>query len=308
MEETIRNASKCIKPTAKQRWTIKLLLQLSVNVNWQKQIRPALIRTTDYRWMWACFRDKNQSSWTTAAVYKKLFLLPRCWRRSHQRNLWKTDLRLNWTLWNTETGWEENSVCDREDNSVVALTHAHEWCCCLRTASCQARLWVQLMKELRQGVKLKKVQEQPFNPLPTEFSLTPFEMLMQDIRARKFQLRKVMVRVQTWKIWSDFLTVSWIMLKVVEVLLEEHKLKSVELFLQSKHLKLWNVFTGNVTGVISGQTGIRLETFFRHLTCMDCKLALLQEENIVGRHTCGRESSWGLLHRQMHNSALQCKY
>uniref|UniRef100_A0A3B4WVV6 Spire-type actin nucleation factor 2 n=1 Tax=Seriola lalandi dorsalis TaxID=1841481 RepID=A0A3B4WVV6_SERLL len=57
----------------------------------------------------------------------------------------------------------------------------------------QARLWVQLMKELRQGVKLKKVQEQPFNPLPTEFSLTPFEMLMQDIRARKFQLRKVMV-------------------------------------------------------------------------------------------------------------------
>uniref|UniRef100_A0A665TRQ7 Spire-type actin nucleation factor 2 n=1 Tax=Echeneis naucrates TaxID=173247 RepID=A0A665TRQ7_ECHNA len=56
-----------------------------------------------------------------------------------------------------------------------------------------ARLWVQLMKELRQGVKLKKVQEQPFNPLPTEFSLTPFEMLMQDIRARKFQLRKVMV-------------------------------------------------------------------------------------------------------------------
>ncbi|XP_069385045.1 protein spire homolog 2 isoform X2 [Paralichthys olivaceus] len=56
-----------------------------------------------------------------------------------------------------------------------------------------ARLWVQLMKELRQGVKLKKVQEQPFNPLPTEFSLTPFEMLMQDIRARRFQLRKVMV-------------------------------------------------------------------------------------------------------------------
>ncbi|KAM7003282.1 protein spire homolog 2 isoform 2-T2 [Tautogolabrus adspersus] len=55
------------------------------------------------------------------------------------------------------------------------------------------RLWVQLMKELRQGVKLKKVQEQPFNSLPTEFSLTPFEMLMQDIRARKFQLRKVLV-------------------------------------------------------------------------------------------------------------------
>ncbi|XP_060741829.1 LOW QUALITY PROTEIN: protein spire homolog 2 [Tachysurus vachellii] len=56
-----------------------------------------------------------------------------------------------------------------------------------------ARLWVQLMRELRQGVKLKKVEQQPFDPLPTEFSLTPFEMLMEDIRSRRYTLRKVMV-------------------------------------------------------------------------------------------------------------------
>lgn len=79
----------------------------------------------------------------------------------------------------------------RCNSAVVFVTCAASAAVCL-----QARLWVQLMKELRQGVKLKKVQEQPFNPLPTEFSLTPFEMLMQDIRARKFQLRKVMVRDQ----------------------------------------------------------------------------------------------------------------
>ncbi|XP_035769788.1 protein spire homolog 2 [Neolamprologus brichardi] len=76
----------------------------------------------------------------------------------------------------------EESLEDRSTAELDTLKH-RDW----------ARLWVQLMKELRQGVKLKKVQEQPFNPLPTEFSLTPFEMLMQDIRARKFQLRKVMV-------------------------------------------------------------------------------------------------------------------
>ncbi|XP_018960600.1 protein spire homolog 2 isoform X2 [Cyprinus carpio] len=73
----------------------------------------------------------------------------------------------------------------QEDNSSTeldALQHT-DW----------ARLWVQLMKELRQGVKLKKVEEQPFNPLPTEFSLTPFEMLMQDIRSRKYKLRRVVV-------------------------------------------------------------------------------------------------------------------
>ncbi|XP_061030384.1 protein spire homolog 2 isoform X7 [Eubalaena glacialis] len=56
-----------------------------------------------------------------------------------------------------------------------------------------ARLWVQLMRELRHGVKLRKVQEQEFSSLPTEFQLTPFEMLMQDIRARNYKLRKVMV-------------------------------------------------------------------------------------------------------------------
>ncbi|XP_030437946.1 protein spire homolog 2 isoform X2 [Gopherus evgoodei] len=56
-----------------------------------------------------------------------------------------------------------------------------------------ARLWVQLMRELRDGVKLKKVQEKQYNPLPTEYQLTPFEMLMQDIRARNYKLRKVMV-------------------------------------------------------------------------------------------------------------------
>ena len=51
------------------------------------------------------------------------------------------------------------------------------------------------MRELRHGVKLKKVQEKQFNPLPTEYQLTPFEMLMQDIRARNYKLRKVMVSV-----------------------------------------------------------------------------------------------------------------
>ncbi|KAL0968232.1 hypothetical protein UPYG_G00264090 [Umbra pygmaea] len=71
----------------------------------------------------------------------------------------------------------------KEDSDEIDALKSTDW----------TRLWVQLMKELRQGVKLKKVQEKEFNPLPTEFSLTPFEMLMQDIRTRKFQLRKVMV-------------------------------------------------------------------------------------------------------------------
>ncbi|XP_078257686.1 protein spire homolog 2 [Rhinoraja longicauda] len=62
-----------------------------------------------------------------------------------------------------------------------------------KKAQLQARLWVQLMRDLRHGVKLKKVEEKQYNPLPTEYHLTPFEMLMQDIKTQKYKLRKVMV-------------------------------------------------------------------------------------------------------------------
>ncbi|TWW79676.1 Protein spire -like protein 1 [Takifugu flavidus] len=55
-----------------------------------------------------------------------------------------------------------------------------------------ARCWVQVMRNLRDGVKLKKVQERQYNPLPIEFQLTPYEMLMDDIRSRRYKLRKVM--------------------------------------------------------------------------------------------------------------------
>uniref|UniRef100_A0A8C6TS86 Spire-type actin nucleation factor 1a n=1 Tax=Neogobius melanostomus TaxID=47308 RepID=A0A8C6TS86_9GOBI len=56
-----------------------------------------------------------------------------------------------------------------------------------------AHFWVQVMRDLRHGVKLKKVQERQYNPLPIEYQLTPYEMLMDDIRSKRYKLRKVMV-------------------------------------------------------------------------------------------------------------------
>lgn len=56
-----------------------------------------------------------------------------------------------------------------------------------------AWFWVQVMRDLRNGVKLKKVQERLYNPLPIEFQLTPYEMLMDDIRSKRFKLRQVTV-------------------------------------------------------------------------------------------------------------------
>ena len=47
----------------------------------------------------------------------------------------------------------------------------------------QAHLWIQTMQELRQGVKLKKTD---YTKTPFEYELTPYEMLMDDIRSRRY--------------------------------------------------------------------------------------------------------------------------
>lgn len=49
---------------------------------------------------------------------------------------------------------------------------------------------MQVVDELRRGVRLKKSN---FSRTPVEYELTPYEILMEDIRARKYNLRKVMV-------------------------------------------------------------------------------------------------------------------
>ena len=56
----------------------------------------------------------------------------------------------------------------------------------------QARLWIQMMRELRQGVSLKKV-EQINHHHSMEYELTPYEILMEDIRCRRYTLKQVMV-------------------------------------------------------------------------------------------------------------------
>ena len=46
------------------------------------------------------------------------------------------------------------------------------------------------MQQLRRGIKLKKVSQ---DKTPAEFALTPYEMLMDDIRGRKYKLNHVEV-------------------------------------------------------------------------------------------------------------------
>ncbi|XP_022254835.1 protein spire homolog 1-like [Limulus polyphemus] len=57
----------------------------------------------------------------------------------------------------------------------------------------KAMLWIQVIKELRQGVKLKKVDFDSHPQHSIEYELTPYEMLLDDIRSRRYKLNKVMV-------------------------------------------------------------------------------------------------------------------
>ena len=55
------------------------------------------------------------------------------------------------------------------------------------------QIWTNVMQQLRVGVKLKKVD---YSKTPDEFSLTPYEMLMDDIRGKKYQLNPVKVSLK----------------------------------------------------------------------------------------------------------------
>lgn len=63
--------------------------------------------------------------------------------------------------------------------------------------NCQARFWVQVISELRRGVKLKKVEANLDSHVSSreegnlsDYKLTPYESLMNDIRERRYHLRK----------------------------------------------------------------------------------------------------------------------
>lgn len=54
-----------------------------------------------------------------------------------------------------------------------------------------AKIWMQVITELRHGVKLRKVIELPQTRRHIEYELTPFEILLDQIRAKQYHLKKV---------------------------------------------------------------------------------------------------------------------
>lgn len=53
------------------------------------------------------------------------------------------------------------------------------------------RIWIQVLRDLRQGIRLKKVERRM--SISIEYELTPYEILMDDIRSKRYSLNKVMM-------------------------------------------------------------------------------------------------------------------
>ncbi|XP_025412027.1 protein spire homolog 1 isoform X2 [Sipha flava] len=89
---------------------------------------------------------------------------------------------------------ELSSFLDKLSDGTVSLRHRNSTSSELSTLdySDWARLWIQLIRELRRGVQLKKVDQRPHAGVGyVEYALTPYEMLMDDIRSRRYTLKRV---------------------------------------------------------------------------------------------------------------------
>ena len=71
------------------------------------------------------------------------------------------------------------------------VLQAHIWMQVTFLYLFQARIWMQVMRELRTGVTLKKRDCVRLDP--GEYELTPYEILMKDIRDKKHNLKHIAV-------------------------------------------------------------------------------------------------------------------
>ncbi|XP_008184579.1 protein spire isoform X1 [Acyrthosiphon pisum] len=99
---------------------------------------------------------------------------------------------------------ELSSFLDKLSDGTVSLRHRNstsaelstldysDWPNRRKWSILQARLWIQLIRELRRGVQLKKVDQRSHTGDEfVEYALTPYEMLMDDIRSRRYTLKRV---------------------------------------------------------------------------------------------------------------------
>lgn len=115
---------------------------------------------------------------------RRLVTLTKSQAESHYkavvRALVAEGLELSTFLEKVAQGTSNLKLSDEASNTELDQLKFADW----------AKFWVQVMNELRTGVKLKKVH---YTRAPIEYELTPYEILMKDIRSCRYSLRKIIV-------------------------------------------------------------------------------------------------------------------
>lgn len=95
-----------------------------------------------------------------------------------------------------------------------------------RTLNDWSRLWLNVIKELRNGIQLNSASERLYKTLPVKYERTPFEHLMDDIRYRRYTLQKATLTVSsTTSFEQSFL--DWISSRPTLRPASERKLKDL---------------------------------------------------------------------------------
>ncbi|XP_076642892.1 spire type actin nucleation factor isoform X4 [Halictus rubicundus] len=156
--------------------------------------RPSIISLKDV--MELCTRHTQSNVESAKAHYKAVIrtFVVEALKLSQLVNIGVSDqLKLNEREVSSNDGNRINSMSVQNLDTLdfIDWTDIRIW------RAIQARFWVQVIQELRKGVKLKKVEANlGAKSAPRghgkgeEFELTPYEVLMDDIRKRRYRLRK----------------------------------------------------------------------------------------------------------------------
>ncbi|CAH2104206.1 unnamed protein product [Euphydryas editha] len=134
----------------------------------RRALRRFMLKDVIERCIWHCGGGSGRIARETAAAHY----------RAVCRALVAEALELASFLARVRVGGARDLGAAEDSATHLDTLHFSDW----------ARFWMQVIGELRMGVKLKKVN---YSRTPIEYEMTPYEILMDDIRSRRYTLRKV---------------------------------------------------------------------------------------------------------------------
>ncbi|XP_038273283.1 protein spire homolog 1-like isoform X2 [Dermochelys coriacea] len=179
----------------------------------------------------------------------------------------------------------------------------------------QASLWHSVLRELQNGVRLRKAMERPQCSVPPkEYARSPYELLTEDIRCKRYTLRKVKASERKLKENSPK-EPSLHDLLMVEIK-QTHKLRSSSTETNgSRHKDTFvmpmlslNSLCGNVLSVQNASTGLTIHKVKKQLLIPDLLVPEFQEADGALKYNLGVISHRSVLTSSSTDRSAECTF